>query len=76
MNGIKNFVNPNSLPNVQCGNNFYDLADGDYVCECDIFEMKYHLKKVSAFQSGTGQAGFITVPIFYCDECGKELDLK
>lgn len=75
MNEVKNFINPNSLPNVQCGNNFDDPSDG-YVCECDIFEMKYHLKKVYAFKSGTGQAGFITVPVFCCAECGKEIDLK
>jgi hypothetical protein len=77
MNEIKNFVNPNSLPNMVCHppstSDFFILDEG---CECDVFEMKYHVKKVSAFQSGTGQAGFITVPIFCCAECGKKLDLK
>jgi hypothetical protein len=74
MNEVKNFINPNALPNVQCDPPLN--KDSLTYCLSDTFVQKYHIKKVSKFQSGNGQEGYIIVPVYVCAKCGKELLLK
>ena len=73
MDEIKNFINPNSIPNYACSS---QEPDQWKKCTSEKFVQQFRLKKVSKFQSGNGQEGFIAVPIFVCAACGKIVDLK
>ena len=64
---IKNFVNPNALPDVQCIS--VDCGSIHYI-------QQFRIKKVSKFQSENGQSGFIVVPVFVCVKCGCEIILS
>ena len=70
MNEIKNFINPNSLPDIQCT---YIDSDGK-CCTSKQFTQQFKIKKVSKFTSGNGQEGIIILPIYICPVCGHELD--
>jgi hypothetical protein len=66
MNEIKNLINPNALPNMECKN-------------CDsstLFDLKYRLKKVSRLVAPNGQEGFICIPVYVCSHCGTELNMN
>ena len=42
----------------------------------NIFVQVYMIKRVSALQSPTGEEAVIPLPIFVCQECGKQLTKK
>ncbi len=72
MNEIKNFINPNSLPDQQC--EFVD--ENGWGCTSKLFVQQFRIKTVNKFQSGTGQTGYVIVPVFVCAACGHELIMK
>ncbi len=49
------------------------LKDADQVtcekCECDVFEEKMMIKKVSKFLTGSGQDSIAPVPVIACAKC-------
>lgn len=51
-----------------------DIADADTMkcseCNCEKFDMKYLIKKVSALLSPTGQEMVIPIQVFACANCG------
>jgi hypothetical protein len=72
MNEIKNFINPNSITDIQCTT----INSDGKCCTSKQFTQQFKIKKVSKFQSGDGQEGVIILPIYVCPKCGKELDFK
>lgn len=39
-------------------------------CDCEQFEMKYLIKKISALLSPTGEDVVIPIQVFACNACG------
>lgn len=51
-----------------------DLSDAQSLtcveCNSENFDMKYHIKKISALLSPTGQEMIIPIQVFACAKCG------
>jgi len=51
-----------------------DIADAQPVkcveCDCEKFDMKYLIRKISALLSPSGQDMVIPIQVFACSNCG------
>jgi hypothetical protein len=65
MNELKNLINPNSLPDMECKT----------CAGTTLFDIKYRLKKVNRIVSPNGQEGFVCIPVYVCSYCGSELNM-
>ena len=55
-------LDPSDLPSVTCSK-----------CEGERFSPTFIIKKVSAFQSPTGEEILVPIQLYKCDECGDAL---
>ena len=55
-------LDPSDLPSVTCSK-----------CEGERFSPTFIIKKVSAFQSPTGEEILVPIQLYKCDECGEAL---
>jgi hypothetical protein len=51
-------IKPEDLDDVECDN-----------CSSKFFEQVVQIKKMSAFQSPSGQTSYAPIPVFRCVEC-------
>lgn len=42
-------------------------------CECghEYFSQSFIMRRVSSILTGTGKPGFVPIPVFTCNSCGK-----
>jgi hypothetical protein len=42
-------------------------------CECgdELFSQSFLMRKVSGILTGTGKPGYVPIPVFTCNACGK-----
>ena len=62
---------------IKCDTKRVDLEKGIEVdCGGEMYAQGYELRKLSALVSPTGKTSVVPVPVFYCLNCGKEVDMK
>jgi len=62
---------------IKCDNKQVDLEKGiELTCGGEMFNQGYELRKLSALISPTGKTQVMPVPVFYCLNCGKEIDIQ
>jgi len=62
---------------VKCDNTQTDLEKGiEVTCNGEMFSQGYELRKLSALLSPTGKAQVMPCPVFYCLNCGREVDME
>ena len=56
-------INPEDLQDVECS-----------ACNGTLFTPSFLIKKMSAFQSPTGESTMVPIQVFRCDHCGEVLN--
>tara|TARA_B100000902_G_scaffold387554_1_gene431864 strand:+ start:93 stop:341 length:249 start_codon:yes stop_codon:yes gene_type:complete len=64
-------IDPNTLDDITCKAGELTPVGA---CGNKHFKQVFAMKKVSALVSPSGQEEVITMPVFVCDKCGKELE--